>query len=519
MSARRRTAGIATLIFTLCFGVYGMLGSPRLQGYEGETAAIAEGIARGYGARVPPDSKLVPRAPPTIAKLVRERGRTGILQPVLMVPFYAVGAGIDEVLTGGDDYTYRSFVLRLYSAAVTALCAAMLFLLVRALGRSEGWAIALALAFAFASLALPYAGIGMEPTGTLVVMAAFLVATYASRSGSLWLWALTGAMVGVAASTKPSNALPALGALVLLWPGLRDAGRAERRRLVAALALPIVLGAITYLGYNLYRFDDPFETGYQGLEYGPGKAPFAALGLYLSPGKGLAWYSPLAIIGLLGLIALWRRERTLAIAIVAGMALGTLPYLTAFWSDDTWGPRYLVPVAWLLLLPIAWWATTKRRRLIAGGVLAVAIWVQLAGTLVGFGPQTSALLYGYTGVKVYGPYVGVPEEEIPYGDDPIRWVPELSPLLFNSEALVSIAARNVGLPDRESEYEPFRGRNGSVDLATVPLDVWWNPGAPRDPAIPRPSALWLLPFGLLAAGSALGLRRLGAGRPDDATSA
>ena len=150
-------------------------------------------------------------------------------------------------------------------------------------------------------------------------------------------------------------------------------------------------------------------------------------------------------------------------------------------------------------------------------MIAIAVWVQLSGTLVSYYDQATALLSGYTGGRVYGGILDVPDEEIPYGDDPVRWIPELSPLLFNGEAMISIGARNVGLPDRESEYSPFRGRKGSVDLSKVPLDVWWNGGAPTDPGIPAPSALWLLPFGVLVGGSTLGLRALGAGRAEGAT--
>ena len=73
----------------------------------------------------------------------------------------------------------------------------------------------------------------------------------------------------------------------------------------------------------------------------------------------------------------------------------------------------------------------------------------------------------------------------------------------------------------ELNYEPFTGREGSFDLADTPLDVWWNSGAPRQQDIPKPPNVWLLPFVLLAIGSAAGLWRLRAGRqePEAATSA
>jgi hypothetical protein len=507
---RWRMVTIAGLVFLLAFGVYGIVAPPRFDGYEGETAAVAEGIARGQGALMPLDTELAPVDPED------RTGRSGILQPVLMVPFYAAGSVADSIASDGEDYTYRAFLLRLYSAFVTALCAAVLFLLVRVLGQTERWALATALLFAFASIALPYAGSGMEPTGTLMVMLAFLAAAWAARSESAWPLALVGITIGLAASTRPSNVVPAFAALVLLWPRLRSAeaagGRNEWWRLVAALALPLMLGGAAFLAYNVDRFGAPFATGYGFIDYRLSEMPSAAVGLFLSPGKGLAWYSPLAILGALGLVTLWRRERTLAIAIIAGLALGAMPYLADLWSDETWGPRYLVGVAWLLLVPIAWWATTRKRRLILAAVAVVAVSVQLAGTLVNYRTHLSALVSGYTGTKVHGYVVGVPEQDIPYGDDPVRWIPELSPLAFHGEALVAIGARQVGLPEPEAAYSPFHGHDGSTSLTYAAVDVWWNPGTYLGSDPPRPSALCLVPFGLFAVGSVLGLWALGAGR-------
>jgi hypothetical protein len=149
----------------------------------------------------------------------------------------------------------------------------------------------------------------------------------------------------------------------------------------------------------------------------------------------------------------------------------------------------------------------------------VAVWIQLTGTLINYRAEVGAVLTGYTGAKVYGQIIQVPYDEIPYGDDSIRWIPELSPLLYNTQALLSVGARNVGLDGLESHYDPFRGHEGSLDVSNQPVDVWWNSGAPAEPDLPRPTDLWLLPFGLLAIGSGIGLWRLGAGRTETATSA
>jgi hypothetical protein len=95
-----------------------------------------------------------------------------------------------------------------------------------------------------------------------------------------------------------------------------------------------------------------------------GWAPVNFIGFLFSPGKGLAFYSPLIVLGLLGLQRLWRAERSLALTLIAMVVVGiALPSIPNYWTDETWGPRYVVPVAGLLLIPIAWWSTTRLRRL------------------------------------------------------------------------------------------------------------------------------------------------------------
>jgi hypothetical protein len=500
----RRDGLIAALLVALSLGVYGFVMGPYLRGYDSETAAVSEGIARGLGAEVPEDTDLYfdPGEP----------GRVGILQPLLMVPFYGAGAALDEIDSSGEEYTFRSFTARIYTAFITALTVGLLFCLVRMLGRSEAWALAIALLYAFASFAFPYASIGMEPTSTLTVMLAFVAALLAARSPRPSLFALTSLVVGLSASTRPSTFLPACAAFVLLWPAIREAGRDQRLRLVGALAAPLVLAGIAFLAYNLSRYDDPFQAYSHDVIYHPRDFPDALIGLFLSPGKGLLWYSPLVILGGLGLIAMWRRERIVATALAAGILLGAVPFLVDYWSDDTWGPRYLVSVAWMGLIPIAWWASTHTRRLVLAGVAAIALWIQLAGTFVSFTDQSSALIsQERTGVPVYGNYAGVPDESIPYGDDPVRWVPELSPIYFHSKTLISFGTEAVGLGERTITYAPFRGRDTTVGLGWIEPFVWWNPNIDTL-GIPSPSAAWLIPFGGLAIGGGWGLWRIRAGR-------
>ena len=63
------------------------------------------------------------------------------------------------------------------------------------------------------------------------------------------------------------------------------------------------------------------------------------------------------------------------------MALGLtcIAASTTFWGDEVWGPRYIVPTAWALLVPIAWWADTALRRKVLVGVATLGVAVQIVG--------------------------------------------------------------------------------------------------------------------------------------------
>ena len=350
-----RNARIAALLALLSFGVYGALAPPDFTSYEDKTAAVAEGIVRGVGPEIPEDTDLTP------SENAGDPSITGILQPALMVPFYAAGAGVDEIASGGDDYTYRSFVLRLYSALVTALSVGVMFLLLRTLERSERASLAVALLYAFASIAMPYAGIGIEPTGALIVMLSFLFAATAARSGGTWMLAATGVVVGLATSTRPSTLLPAMAALLLLVPVLREADARERWRLVRWTAIPFALTVLVFFGYNVQRFDDPLQTGYPD-DYGLGDAPSALPGLYISPGFGLVWFSPLVVLGALGFgVMLGLGVQALVTWTVRGLQAGAPAPPTSLTS----GPALVLLIGsfagiaaagiatWMVLAPIA----------------------------------------------------------------------------------------------------------------------------------------------------------------------
>jgi hypothetical protein len=73
----------------MAFGLYGFTTSSRYYGYEGENAALAEGLVETGRFQIVADSPL--RVYGHAGKDGRLYGRGGFAQPLLQAPFYAGG--------------------------------------------------------------------------------------------------------------------------------------------------------------------------------------------------------------------------------------------------------------------------------------------------------------------------------------------------------------------------------------------------------------------------------------------
>jgi hypothetical protein len=140
--------------------------------------------------------------------------------------------------------------------------------------------------------------------------------------------------------------------------------------------------------------------------------------------------------------------------------------------------------------------------------------VAVSGQYAHYVDQVDAL----TGVPVYQDRFGVPREDIPYGNDPTRWIPELSALRLQAEGLISSQiVDRLGGDGIEVTYAPFEGRSRTVNLSdpalAIPLNFWWYP-PPEHRWLVRFLALLLL---LAGAAAAFALYRLAWGSYPSAT--
>src|SRR5215217_8194326 len=264
------------LVFAMAYALYAFSTQP-LTGYEPETGAVTEGLVLEGHFWDKEDSPL-----PMKADIVGEDGhrysRTGILQPLLMAPFFAVGHAVDETIGHFDEYPNGYAFLWFYNPFAAALAAAALFALVYQGRRSLKWATTIAVLFTVASIAWPYSKIGMETTFMAAIIIAFALAAWARRSPSTLSWGLTGFATGCAIGTKAYSLVAIVPVAIMLWPTFRTLERDERWRLAIAVCLPVLVWAGAVGLYNWSRFGSPTEFGYGSTPWTK-SAPLNSLGL------------------------------------------------------------------------------------------------------------------------------------------------------------------------------------------------------------------------------------------------
>ncbi|MCZ7651966.1 MAG: hypothetical protein M5U13_12740 [Thermoanaerobaculia bacterium] len=416
--------------------------------------AIGEGLAwRGFGTAPGRDGGL--------------HSVFGPLQAIGCVPFVWLGdvwlgddearaarvpAGISYHVDGGLlhaargsrpadplPHARRFFASWLNVVAGAAGALAFLLLAGTVAGRAEP-ALGAALLFAVGSLAWPYAGTFFsEPLAAALAIGALALLARAdprlpgARGGGPIALAGAGLAAGLSTAAHLTSAL-FLPPFVLYAAAAAPPGRRWRRAaaFVAGAAPPLAALAL----HNLLRFGSLFETGRgvdpaaaAALGYGRFVAPWEGLaGLLVSSGKGLLFYAPAILLGVVAWPALRRRSPALAGSLAGAVLLRVLFVATrSDWHGGfALGPRLLVTLVPFLLLPVAAWLAERTERWrVAGAVLLAAAAQQLYFALA-------------------EPFVYLHLTNRPDGD----WAWQVSPLLHLWEAPLApfwLAGRGVPL--------------------------------------------------------------------------
>jgi hypothetical protein len=324
-------------------------------------------------------------------------------QMVLASPWYVWGRGLAAGVQG----------VMFFGAFVTAAAVALLYLCLLELGYRRDTAAAAAFLFAFATETWPFARTFFrEPLTMLAYLLAFYaLLRYAPRPPRNLGWlALASGAVGLAVTNKQTSvaiipALLVLGAaptwrgpgawrdavapaLAATWrrPGtwrrhLRTAAGAvirewrqpgawrERIGPLLAIILPLALILILYRAYYVATLSQVVTFARNVGEYAINpqlstsklaQMAYAFTGIAISPYKGLLWYSPILLLGLIGAWPFVRRRPWEGAACVVAILIHVLGYSRyLYWSGGVvWGSRYmlvLVPFLVLLAAPVLAW--------------------------------------------------------------------------------------------------------------------------------------------------------------------
>ncbi|MEI7644905.1 MAG: hypothetical protein WCJ55_11550 [Chloroflexales bacterium] len=288
----------------------------------------------------------------------------GVLPSLLALPLYGLGLAIGGGGAAGE-YAAR-FLISALNAPLTAATAALLAWWALRLGARRAWATCLALLYALCTFAWPYARTFFsEPLASLLIIIATERAWSGVRGqgsgvrGQAGALFVSGLAVGLLLPTRIAAgvALPVIG-LYILWGIMRRGMRSASCILhLSSFILGLLPGLAILAWYNLARFGTPLASGYAS-ESGLFTTPLATglYGLLISPGKSVLLFAPPLLLALPGGVRLWRRGHADLAMLCAGLFLSHL-LLYAMWGEwqggGVWGPRFLLPVVAVAMLPAA----------------------------------------------------------------------------------------------------------------------------------------------------------------------
>ncbi len=264
----------------------------------------------------------------------------GLGMSLLWVPFLAL-----EQAFGLPHLTLVALVGPLLLAATVL----MMFTLATTLGASRRQAAVVTVVIAFGTFLFTYGTTYYSEPAVALCIAAALLGLARLRQSIGWS-ALVGVAVGCSVLFRTDSivmvAVPVGCALLALRPPLGHLGIAA-----AASAPPLALWG----WYNVARFGSLFSFGYassgQGFTH---SFPDGLVGLLISPGKGLIWFAPVAILSLWSLRGAYRRWPVLTVLAIVLIAARFLFYASWYGWDGglSFGPRFILPALPAFAIPM-----------------------------------------------------------------------------------------------------------------------------------------------------------------------
>jgi hypothetical protein len=261
----------------------------------------------------------------------------------------------------------------------------------QALGATPGRALLWSLLLGGTTVLWPYATTLYSEAwqaAALIWAAALLLDARSDPNGARWRTGVAAALLALAGLTKVTSLAFAPGFFVA---ALVDRSRALPSRVGTAALLALGVGAALaiHLAWNVHRFGYPLDFGYNWSETIPdppprpfllADIPRGLLVLLASPGKSLFAWAPVLLLSTSRGREFWNRDRTVALGVATTAAAAFLTFAAYQFPEGGYchGPRNLVPMLPLLLLPAATTGRGFSRRALAACAVPGALIAVLA---------------------------------------------------------------------------------------------------------------------------------------------
>lgn len=280
---------------------------------------------------------------------------------IAQIPGYLVQKALAALPSAPGPRLLLPFATHVVPSLVTAGTCVLFFSILLRQGVAASLALLVSLALGLTTILCVYARLAFsEALQTCLLTAATLAVLRAEERPSLTAGAIGGFVCGWLWNSKAINALAIAVLLAYLVWRLRATPRALGR-VVAGAAVAFVPWAALLLWHNAVRSGSPFNTGYGeaigGIGLFEGRLLEGFYGLTLSPGRSVFFFSPVLLVALAGWSRYFVEHRAharLALALVLAIAVPHMMF-PVWWAGGFWGPRYLVAVTPLLLLPAGPW--------------------------------------------------------------------------------------------------------------------------------------------------------------------
>jgi len=373
-AARSQRHNLVAGAFIVFLAIYALSGPGRIDILDGQYRFDVSRSLVEIGSPVVRDSFLS-------ARRGLDRARYSSYSPaasVVALPLVWVG-----LTFGGHDGELARFLFSFTSAGFAAATLALLLNWWLRLGVPARKALAWTAVVGLATLLWPQATSTFDQAQhAFFVLAAAYAGTCASEGRRSTIWALlSGLLAGILVLYQPPYLVLALPLALSLLGTTRPIRLRPALPRLALFAAPFALCAGAACLYNVARFGSATDTGAWPGHPVWGNALFGIPGLLVSPGKGVLWYSPVIVLQLWALRALWRGKPVIALTVIAMVYVhfAFISSLSFYGGDWAWGPRYLVTTTPLLALGLPFLQLGGARRWIARTLVGVGLLVQVAG--------------------------------------------------------------------------------------------------------------------------------------------